>query len=435
MRVQIDEIHASTSNTGCYHPSPMAALNPLTRELVFKIVYYGPGLGGKTTSLQWVHEHSKAEHRGRLVSLATPTDRTLYFDFLPIRVPKIRTMSVRLQLFTVPGQVYFSATRKLVLTGADGVVFVADSQPGRMDANQESLEDLNNNLAEHGKSLSQTPHAFQWNKRDVPDVVAEDELDRRFNLFAAPATATVATNGVGVFEGLERITRLVVDAYRADLPRGDKAVMPGLIDAEELGIAEAIRGLAESPAPRRSPMIARPSGPVEPSAPQEGATPSTERSSSRVKAEELAQASTATPPSSRIPERLLLDSSPALAPTVTPQPPAYFTMSEFWPETERSAARKVEGFLSAGDLPNAVGACEALVTRVLASAASLAGSADAPRDPVLVVLLLGLEGRRYLEFRRLVRAARGAGEVTVKDALVAYLFALELRRARDGIER
>ncbi len=433
----------------------MAALNPLTRELVFKIVYYGPGLGGKTTSLQWVHENSKPEHRGRLVSLATPTDRTLYFDFLPIRVPKVRTMSVRLQLFTVPGQVYFSATRKLVLTGADGVVFVADSQPGRMDANQESLEDLNNNLAEHGKSLSQTPHTFQWNKRDVPDVVAEDELDRRFNLFASPSTPTVATNGVGVFEGLEKITRVVVDAYRAELPRGDKAVMPGLIDAEELGIAEAIRGLAESPGPRRSPMIGRksPSAPALPAQQtQEGTSPSTERSSSRVKGQELAQTPTATPPSSRMPSPLKLDSSPAPVPpassaplgrpsqghtqeTVTPQSPTSFTMSELWPEAERGAARKVEGFLSAGDFPDAVGACEALVTRVLASAASLAGSADAPRDPVLVVLLLGLEGRRYLEFRRLVRAARGAGEVTAKDAYVGYLFALELRRARDGIER
>src|SRR5437870_2283746 len=136
----------------------MAALNPLTRELVFKIVFYGPGLGGKTTTLQHIHGATRPENRGNLVSLATPTDRTLYFDFLPIRVPKIRTMSVRLQLFTVPGQVYYSATRKLVLTGADGLVFVADSQIARADANQESLEDLNANLADHGRSLSQIPH-------------------------------------------------------------------------------------------------------------------------------------------------------------------------------------------------------------------------------------------------------------------------------------
>ena len=112
----------------------MASLNPLTRELVFKVVFYGPGLGGKTTTLQHLHGATKPENRGNLVSLATPTDRTLYFDFLPIRVPRVRNMNVRLQLFTVPGQVYFGATRKLVLTGADGIVFVADSQPERQDA-------------------------------------------------------------------------------------------------------------------------------------------------------------------------------------------------------------------------------------------------------------------------------------------------------------
>src|SRR5882757_4268039 len=133
----------------------MASLNPLTRELVFKIVFYGPGLGGKTTTLQFIHATTKPEHRGKMVSLATPTDRTLYFDFLPLRVPRVRGMSVRLQLFTVPGQVYYSATRKLVLSGADGIVFVADSQSARLDANQESLEDLNANLADHGRALSQ----------------------------------------------------------------------------------------------------------------------------------------------------------------------------------------------------------------------------------------------------------------------------------------
>src|SRR3954454_3145746 len=124
----------------------MASLNPLTRELVFKIVFYGPGLGGKTTTLQFIHATTKPEHRGKMVSLATPVDRTLYFDFLPIRLPNVRGMSVRLQLFTVPGQVYYNATRKLVLTGVDGVVLVFDSQRARVDANLESLENLVDNL-------------------------------------------------------------------------------------------------------------------------------------------------------------------------------------------------------------------------------------------------------------------------------------------------
>src|SRR6185295_17083782 len=151
----------------------MGALNPLTRELVFKIVFYGPGLGGKTTTLQYIHRTAKPEHRGNMVSLATDTDRTLYFDFLPLQVLRLRDMSVRLQLFTVPGQVYYSATRKLVLTGADGVVFVADSQTVRAESNQEALDDLNANLAEHGRALSQMPHTFQWNKRDLDEVMSE----------------------------------------------------------------------------------------------------------------------------------------------------------------------------------------------------------------------------------------------------------------------
>ena len=192
------------------------------------------------------------------MSLATPTERTLYFDFLPVRVPRIRNLNVRLQLFTVPGQVYFSATRKLVLTGADGIVFVADSQPARMDANQESLEDLSGNLAEHGRSLSQIPHTFQWNKRDIEDVVSEGELDRRFNLFAAPTTATTATRGVGVFESLEKITRLVVEGYKAQMPHGESTGIAAL-DPDDLGIEEAVRDLAESDraGPKSSPSSSR----------------------------------------------------------------------------------------------------------------------------------------------------------------------------------
>ena len=199
----------------------MAALNPLTRELVFKIVFYGPGLGGKTTTLQYIHSATKAEHRGQMVSLATPTDRTLYFDYLPIRVPRVRGMGVRLQLFTVPGQVYYAATRKLVLSGADGVVFVADSQEARLEANRESLEDLHDNLLEHDRRLADVPHTFHWNKRDLDGLVPVEELEKAFNPGGAPSLSTVATNGDGVFPGLERITRLVLRAYEADLPRSE----------------------------------------------------------------------------------------------------------------------------------------------------------------------------------------------------------------------
>src|ERR1700742_2572867 len=145
----------------------MASVNPLSRELVFKIVYYGPGLGGKTTTLEYIHATAKPEHRGKLVSLATPVDRTLYFDFLPVRLPPVRGMNIRLQLFTVPGQVYYNATRKLVLTGADGIVFVSDAQGARMDANLETLENLRQNLREHALDLASFPHVFHHNKRDL----------------------------------------------------------------------------------------------------------------------------------------------------------------------------------------------------------------------------------------------------------------------------
>src|ERR1043165_3002696 len=159
----------------------MPVVNPLARELVFKIVYYGPGLGGKTTTLQYIHATAKPEHRGKMVSLATPVDRTLYFDFLPIRLPNVRGMNVRLQLFTVPGQVHYNATRKLVLTGVDGGVLVYDSQGVGSDAHLETLENLKENLTAHGRSVDDLPHVVQYNKRDLFDVMPIEELERQLN--------------------------------------------------------------------------------------------------------------------------------------------------------------------------------------------------------------------------------------------------------------
>ncbi|HEX4514336.1 MAG TPA: GTPase domain-containing protein [Polyangiaceae bacterium] len=388
----------------------MAALNPLTRELVFKIVFYGPGLGGKTTTLQAIHERTKPEHRGKLVSLATPTERTLYFDFLPVRVPRIRNLNVRLQLFTVPGQVYFSATRKLVLTGADGIVFVADSQQARMDANQESLEDLSGNLAEHSRSLSQIAHTFQWNKRDIEDVVTEGELDRRFNLFAAPTTATVAPRGVGVFESLEKITRLVVEGYKAQMPHGESTGIAAL-DPDDLGIEEAVRELAESDrAPKSGPSSSR------------GPRQETRTSSQTKLAPALAQQVATVSP------------LPVTAEPPPPAPEGSLSFAPMWPEEERHAVRRAESHLAGGDWQNAVLSCDLLVARVLASGASLAGTLEAPRDPAVVALLLGLAGPRYLAFRSTVRAARRKEPITPEAAFSAFLFAIEARRARLDVE-
>ncbi|HWL87566.1 MAG TPA: GTPase domain-containing protein [Polyangiaceae bacterium] len=431
----------------------MASLNPLTQELVFKIVFYGPGLGGKTTTLQHIHSASAPDKRGKLVSLATPTDRTLYFDFLPLRVQKIRNMTVRLQLFTVPGQVYYSATRKLVLTGADGIVFVADSQLARLDANQESLEDLNTNLADHGRALSQMPHLFQWNKRDLPDTVSEDELDRRFNLFSAPCLGTVATRGDGVFAALEQITKLTMETYRAELPNPREIIM--LLDDETSGIADAIRGLAESPRPKevagpRAPAADPGSGrdvarevPLRERRERSPAAPvaTTGSSGGNVESPRVSPAgpvaaahAVARAPDASSPRvaAVRADGAPSgsyLVPTVSPssQGATAFSMAELWPETDREAVRKCEHLLAAHDTSGAIMACDVLLTRVLASAAGLCGSLDAPRDPGLVCLLLGLDGRRYMRFRALVRAARQSDDVDFRDALECYSFVVEAR--------
>ena len=190
----------------------MPVVNPLARELVFKIVYYGPGLGGKTTTLQHIHATTRAEHRGKMVSLATPVDRTLYFDFLPIRLPTARSMGVRLQLFTVPGQVYYNATRKLVLRGADGVVFVADSQREQLDENMDSLRNLHENLLEENIEPRDFPMVLQYNKRALPGVVSVEELDDLLNFRGVPAFSASALSGTGVFDTLKSISQLVLQS-------------------------------------------------------------------------------------------------------------------------------------------------------------------------------------------------------------------------------
>jgi signal recognition particle receptor subunit beta len=171
-------------------------------------------LGGKTTSLQHMHRVLKPDNRGQLISLATGIDRTLYFDFLPVKLPKIKGFSVRMSLYTVPGQVHYDATRKLVLQGADGVVFVADSQIARHEANVESMENLHENLRIHGMNADTVPLVIQYNKRDVPDILTVAQLDSDLNARGVPFFETCALSGVGVFEALKEITKLVLADLR-----------------------------------------------------------------------------------------------------------------------------------------------------------------------------------------------------------------------------
>jgi signal recognition particle receptor subunit beta len=188
----------------------MSFINYSAREINCKIVYYGPGLCGKTTNLQYVYKKTNPDRKGKLISLATETERTLFFDFLPLALGDIKGFKVRFHLYTVPGQVYYAASRKLILKGVDGVVFVADSQVERTDANVESLEDLKENLEEHGFDMNKIPFILQLNKRDLPSVIPVDELNMLLNTRNVPTFEAVATNGTGVFETLKEVARQVI---------------------------------------------------------------------------------------------------------------------------------------------------------------------------------------------------------------------------------
>jgi signal recognition particle receptor subunit beta len=192
----------------------MTFINYAAREINCKIVYYGPGLGGKTTNLQHVYEKTSPGARGRLISLATDTDRTLFFDFLPLDVGEIRGFKARFHLYTVPGQVFYDASRKLILRGVDGVIFVADSQESRMEANVESVRNLDKNLREQGYDIATIPYVLQFNKRDLPAAVPVDEMYRRLNIKGEPTFEAVATTGRGVFDTLKASARQVLTDLR-----------------------------------------------------------------------------------------------------------------------------------------------------------------------------------------------------------------------------
>lgn len=190
----------------------MSLVNFTTREITCKIVYYGPGRSGKTTNLQYIYDQVPDDRRGRMVSLATQTDRTLFFDFLPLDLGSISGFTTKFQLYTVPGQVYYNATRKLVLQGADGVVFVADSQARQLEENIESLQNLHQNILEYGVDIRTVPLVLQWNKQDLPRdlILAPEELDDSLNFRALPAYPADALHGNGVFETLKAISAEVL---------------------------------------------------------------------------------------------------------------------------------------------------------------------------------------------------------------------------------
>ena len=419
----------------------MSSVNLFTREISIKIVYYGPGLGGKTSSLQYIHRALKSDSRGQLVSLATGVDRTLYFDFLPVKLPKLRGYSIRVQLYPVPGQVHYTSTRKLVLAGCDGVVFVADSQRDRDTANVESFENLRENLLEQGMRLDQVPHIVQFNKRDAPDVLPVAEMNGKLNPFSTPAFETVATSGRGVFEALKSITTLVLNDLRRRgiWDGGDGATKPGAPAAGAMdfsrtdsSIAQRIQALSEA-----ADAVAK----LEP--PQGGrstiqmfATNSATHGATNSGG--VAVGAGGTPLPSLLPQPGHATTPAAIATGQSGSPnflspvgsnsgmtrlpvaakvPQAAGLAELLPEgPARDQVLAVEAEIARGDYASAV----RLAARAFAESAK-AESTEAELAPVLHALMIGVGGKRYLRFCEAAQRAE-QGTAASDDALFAAFF-------------
>lgn len=226
----------------------MVQINFAQKTVNVKIVYYGPGMSGKTTNLEVVHQRAPETNRGDLTSISTDGDRTLFFDYMPLELGTVAGMRTCFQIYTVPGQVYYNSTRKLVLQGVDGVIFVADSSPTMMDQNLESLRNLEDNLIEYGKNLQTMPHVLQWNKRDLPDALDPQELDRILNSAGCPTFEAVANTGQGVFPTLKALAQLVLKSIMQETAGGGS------------GFGGAPAGAA--PTPPAPPVPAVPAAPV-----------------------------------------------------------------------------------------------------------------------------------------------------------------------------
>jgi mutual gliding-motility protein MglA len=272
----------------------MVLFNYSTRELTAKIVYYGPGLCGKTTNLQFIYESLPDNvKKGKMLSLATKTDRTLFFDFLPIELGRIRGMKTRVQLYTVPGQVFYNSTRKLVLKGADGVVFVADSQSKMLEANVESYKNLEDNLREMGLRIEETPLVMQFNKRDLPHLASIEEMNAQINRHNAPFYEAVATTGIGVEDTLKAVTKLVLNNL-ATKYKLDGASAPETKSPDQPSAVAPPRPAAQGPR-SVAPPPARPVAAARPYAPSP-AQPEEDLALEALEIEETAEAAVSAPP-------------------------------------------------------------------------------------------------------------------------------------------
>ena len=317
----------------------MSSVNLVAREVAVKIVFYGPGLSGKTTSLRKVYETVRPAHRGEMMSIATEGDRTLFFDFLPVRVERVNDYSVRMALYTVPGQVFYNATRKLVLQGADGVVFVADSQPEMMDANRESMANLEENLLEQGVRIERFPLVVQWNKRDLARALPVAELREALNPRGVPDFETEAVSGRGVMDSLKAITRLVIQDLRAKkiVPSPRLATPPAAARGTgglEAQLSQHLVGRSPAPASAPAPTSAPASAP--PLAPRQSISRGM--------------------PAVGAPPPAVVVAPPVAPPTLTGQRPLG-AATALAPSDLFDHARAAEGAFAAGDYGTCIQAC------------------------------------------------------------------------------
>ncbi len=376
----------------------MSTINPLSREVSAKIVYVGPGLSGKTSSLQYIHRRLNPSRRGELLSLATEEDRTLFFDFLPIKIPLVNGLAVRIQLYTVPGQVFYAATRELVLRGADGVVFVADSQRARHEANIESLKSMEEDLASQDVKLRGFPMVFQYNKRDLPGVLEVDELRKDLNPREVPEFETTATSGEGVLEALQTLVREVIRS----LARPNKLPVPKTLTkaARETTIAQTL----SSAAMRRVDPVAA------------DAADSTEESK---------PPSDVPPPSSRPEDIVLIDEPGDQTNINTERPTAGVSFSALWEPSQRDPIVVIESCISAGRYHEAV-------NHIATALAHLLRQLPIPSETGVVsrAQVLGLDGHEYMQLCQL--ASQPKETIYYENALFALhvLVAARVKLAR-----
>lgn len=347
----------------------MSTVNVMAKEIAAKVVFYGPGLSGKTTSLKRIYESVKPSLRGELMTLPTEADRTLFFDFLPVRVERVGEYALRLALYTVPGQVFYNATRKLVLQGADGVIFVADSNPGAMDSNRESMANLEENLAEQGINLDSFPLVIQYNKRDLGNAVPLEQMRAQINRRGVPDFGTIAMSGDGVLDAMKAMIRLVIKDLRA------RRIVP--------------------------------SGKPRPSAP----TPSLSRDDSSL--ESQVQEHLVTQPAAPAPEPL---PPPPVKPVLGP-------VAALAPAALIDQARVAEIAFSAGDFDGCVRTCLETLQRGLA----FAGEASVAHQ----AFLLGVSGRDVLDVW--TRAQRGASHIEDASFSLYVLAQLFVRLTQAGL--